>query len=640
MTPPDAPPQPSTPPPRASWAPAFVVGALTLVMTLVPLLRAPWIFSNDGAEHLYSAWILANHGALSPSEQQMVQTHQPWSASFFPAVWGVASWFLGWKHAFLTSVMALATMFHVASAAFLLQRQPQRWPLLAALPCVTFGWMFHMGFYNFLGGLALAMLVQVGVLHVTRWKTRHTVLLALALLLVGACHPLAAVMAGVLVVLTALFKASGPDRSLGPVATIAAGLPVFALVLWQTQLHVTAGHQEVAAAALITEPWLWFVRTGVVGPALLSAGSALAALLGVATWLRHLRTAPGVLRQAESLSFWVAFAAGLLWALAPFSTGDWEGLSPRFAPLAILAGWACLPVGHPRLRPLLLTVGLLAGAACAVWHDRLYDRLQLGCQDFLQAMDSAADLEGAPGYVTFGGCDDATQPIDEARVPYAEYTLHLGAALAVAHTTVWGGFQGNRAAHTHSVLYPWHRLPDRQLNPVHHAQLMRQLLAGDTDPRDIAAGWFLLREYVASRGMAWVHGPDTWLQRAFPQDEFRTVTQVGDLRLVQHRSCALDLRLEGDVQRATRIDHGWQPLPVTQPWETLDFGQPLTAGTLHLGTTTCGPMWVQARSLDGTPVPCLTGNGAGPLLLPAAAPETTRAAVCRLVPPTAALQAP
>ena len=640
MTPPDAPPQPSTSSPAVSWTPALVVGALTLVMTLVPLLRAPWIFSNDGAEHLYSAWILANEQELSPSERQLVQTHQPWSASFFPAVWGVASWFLGWKHAFLASVMALATLFHVASAAFVLQNQPQRWPLLAALPCVTFGWTFHMGFYNFLGGLALAMLVQAGVLHIIAWKTRHTVLLALALLLVGACHPLAAVIAGVLVVLTSLFRASGPDRSPGLTATIAAGLPVFALVLWQTQLHVTAGHQEVAEAALITEPWLLFVRTGVVGPALLPVGAALAALLGVVVWLRHLFTAPVVLRQSESLPFWVACGAGLLWALAPFSTGDWEGLSPRFAPLAILAGWACLPVGYPRLRPLLLTLALLAGTTCTVWHDRLYDRLQSKCHDFLQAIDSAADLEGAPGYITFGGCEDAAHPIDEAQVPYAEYTLHLGAALAVAHTTVWDGFQGNRAAHTHTVRFGAQRLPDRPLNPVHHAQVMRQLLAGDTDPRDVAAGWFLLREYVASRGMAWVHGPEEWLQPAFPQDEFRTVTQVGDLRLVQHRSCALDLRLEGDVQMASRIDHGWQPLPVTQPWETLDFGQPLTAGTLHLGTTTCGAMWVQPRSPDGSPVPCLTANGAGPLLLTPVAPETTRTAVCTLAPPTAAPPAP
>jgi hypothetical protein len=633
MTPPEAPPQPSTSAPAASWTPALVVGAFTLLMTLVPLLRTPWVFSNDGAEHLYSAWILANHEALSPGEQQMVQTHQPWSASFFPAVWGLASWFLNWKHAFHASIVALATLFHIASAAFVLQNQPHRWPLLGALPCVTLGWMFHMGFYNFLGGLALAMLVQVGVLHTPLWRTRHTVLLALALVVVGACHPLAAVMAGVLVMLTGLLRASGPPGSPSLLTLVAAGVPVFGVVLLQTQLHVTAGHQEVADAALVAEPWLWFLRTGVVGPAPLAVGAAVAALLGVVVWFAHALTSPRRFVQAESLCLLIAVGAGLLWAFAPFSTGNWEGLSPRFAPLALLAGWACLPVGHARLRPILLVVTLLAGTACALWHDRLYHRLHAGCDDILQAMDSATDLEGAPTWVTFGGCTDPSQPIDEPQVPYAEYTLHLGAALAVAHTTVWGGFQGNRAAHTHSVLYPWHRMPDRPLNPVHHAQLMRQLLGGDADPRDIAAGWFLLREFVASRGMAWVHGPAEWLQSAFPQDEFRSVLRIGDLQLVQHRSCALDLRLEGDVQRATRVDHGWQPLPVTQPWETLDFGQPLAAGTLHLGSTTCGAMWVQARSADGAPVPCLTGNGAGPLLLPAVAPETTRAAVCTLTAP-------
>jgi len=159
---------------------------------------------------------------------------------------------------------------------------------------------------------------------------------------------------------------------------------------------------------------------------------------------------------------------------------------------------------------------------------------------------------------------------------------------------------------------------------------MHAIEAGPADQQAISGGWLFLREYIATLDLAWVYAPDAWVQQALPVDEFDFLQRFGNLHLVQYRSCRMMLHLTGEPQRAFRIDHGWIAQPLDRPWETIQFSSPLAQGTLHIASSTCGPVWIQLYDEAGEPLSCANHPAPGVAILPAAEAGSTREVTCEV----------
>lgn len=245
-----APPAPS-PAGARLLAPAIFAGLLAL--HVVPIWWVPWFPTQDGPLHVENVLALLRH-AGSPLLQSWYEVNwgaQPnWlSQALFAALVQVVSPHAGEK----LVLTGYTVLFPLAFRAALPRGDRGWWAALAAFPFVH-AFPFHMGFWNFCYGAALALL-SVGLWFRTRGRLGPARLAALSALL------------------ALLFLAH--------VAALGAALvAIGAALVWRAGLALSRSRGSPARRRLVARAYA--LRAGA---ALLAAAPALAL---VAAWLRGL----------------------------------------------------------------------------------------------------------------------------------------------------------------------------------------------------------------------------------------------------------------------------------------------------------------------------------------------------------------
>ena len=166
---------------REAWF--LIVGVSALV--LMPCFWHREIVAADLGSHLYNAWLAQR---ISRGELPGLRLARQWSNVLFDYLLTALARFLNW-HATEIAAVSLAVliffwgMFALASAAA--RRAP--WTLTPLLAIFTYGWTFHMGFFNYYLSLGLSFFAIAIV-----WRGRggeRLIGLALAPLIYLA-HPL------------------------------------------------------------------------------------------------------------------------------------------------------------------------------------------------------------------------------------------------------------------------------------------------------------------------------------------------------------------------------------------------------------------------------------------------------------------
>jgi hypothetical protein len=592
---------------------------VSFVLTVWPIVALPWFFSNDGPEHLYSAWVWLHHDQLSAAEQALVLTHWPATAAFATAVLAPLLTALPWTTAWTSFLVLSALLMNAGLSALMLRGATRNWPLLLAVPPLTTGWLFLMGFHNFYGGLALGLLLVAACLRWRCWTWPQTAGILLALLGIAVCHTLSAAITGLLLACCVLTQTglSAHDRAHSLLRLAAVGVPTFAFVV-----SVGADYETSATLArdtgvrwIVREHPIEFFQTATPGPAWLTLPLPLLALSG---WLA---STPKVLSSftttrdsttsqtvpdtdvAVTRALWlVALVCSLVWALFPFSTSSWQMISPRFAPVAIVAGLCLLPFRSRRAQWLGATVFAALSLAWTLWLADFQRGMNDGCRELTAALQTNDDQHGHQGWLSFRSCTQPTGFQENTAIPWAHFTKHMPAAFATAGRSLHQGFHGKPSIHTHTLFTAWDLMPGRRPDPNSLGLQLMGMRAAGYSPEQMRPLLLDIQERAATWDHTWIFGAADLFPDAFPAHDFRVQRTVGDLTLVTFVGCPLRVTLPA-IASPARLEHGWAQRPFDAPFQRV--GVAPSTPVVELARTTCGPIWLRLYDdTTGNPISC------------------------------------
>ena len=87
--------------------PALVLLGVLAAVTIATILSTPWIFTNDGAQHVHSAELERTWGEDPASEALLQRSHPP-TSNGFSLLYRVFAGPLGWRHASQVVLVVLA----------------------------------------------------------------------------------------------------------------------------------------------------------------------------------------------------------------------------------------------------------------------------------------------------------------------------------------------------------------------------------------------------------------------------------------------------------------------------------------------------------------------------------------------------
>ena len=605
----------------------------SFVFTVWPIVATPWFFSNDGPEHLYSAWIWLHPEQLSTVEQAYVAVHWPATAAFATAVLAPLLTGLPWATAWTSFLVLSALLMNAGLSAILMRSPPRNWPLLLAVPPLTTGWLFLMGFHNFYGGLALGLLLVAACMRWRCWTWPQTAGILIALTGIAVCHTLSAAITGLLLACCVLMQTglSAHERGHAWLRLAAVGVPTLAFVL-----SVGADYETSATLArdagvrwIVREHPIEFFQTATPGPAWLTLPLPLLALAG---WLV---STPKVLSSfatprdsttsqppsepdiALTRALWlVALVCSLVWTLFPFSTSSWQMISPRFAPVAIVAGLCLLPLRSRLAQWVCVAAFAALSSGWTLWLTDFQRDMNEGCRDMTTALHSADDQQGYQGWLSFRSCTQPTGFQEDKAIPWAHFTKHMPAAFATAGRSLHQGFHGKPSIHTHTLFTAWDLMPGRRPDPNYLGLQLMGMRAAGYSLEQMRPVLLDIHERAATWDHTWIFGADDIFSAAFPAHDFQVQQTTGDLTLVTFIGCPLRVTVP-PVASPVRVEHGWAQRPFDAPFQRVAVA-PFTP-VVELARTTCGPIWV--RLYDDT-----TGN-------PMACPGASDPALAQTLPP-------
>jgi len=380
--------RPVAPPPRGARLAAAVFAAV-LALHLAPIWLVRWLPTQDGPLHVENVLALLNVSS-SPLLRSWYVAN--WGAQPNWLTQGLLAALLGAASPAMAEKLVLTgyTLLFPLGFRSLLPRGPRGWwAALAAFPFVH-AYPFHMGFWNFSYGMALALLAA-GLWG--RWRgrlsgARGVVFAGLSVLLFVA-HSVA--FAGALVGVGALLVArAGPSlarawpdrarrervlraygrRALAALAAVSPGLGL--LALW-ILAHSGEASARFPLADLVTKYLAGYAmvaidRREIVPAALVMAVLGAAALHALAVRRREARR----LRPADG---WLVAAAAFaaLYLAVPDVVAAGAHVSDRLELFSFiaLAAWVVGGGGSPRAaRPAALALAALALVALGIRYDK------------------------------------------------------------------------------------------------------------------------------------------------------------------------------------------------------------------------------------------------------------------------------
>ncbi|HXX19788.1 MAG TPA: hypothetical protein VEJ46_10325 [Candidatus Acidoferrum sp.] len=165
---------------RARWLLVVVVS----ILLLVPCFWHHEIVSSDLGSHLYNAWLVQLiHRGQVPGlwiAPQHTNVLFDWMLSGLGSVFGLRA-----AEKLAVSIAVLIFFWGAFALVSAARRAP--WPLTPVIALVTYGWTFHLGFFNYYLSLGLSFLALAVVWRGKGWE-RLAALLIAPLVLVA--HPL------------------------------------------------------------------------------------------------------------------------------------------------------------------------------------------------------------------------------------------------------------------------------------------------------------------------------------------------------------------------------------------------------------------------------------------------------------------
>lgn len=615
--------------------PALVLLGVLAAVTIATILSTPWIFTNDGAQHVHSAELERTWGDAPSVEGLLTRGHAP-TSNGFSALYRLFALGLGWSGAAHAVLALLALAWIGGFAALVYAIRPERLHVATLGAASALGWCFYMGFFNFLAGSSIGLLALALSLRTGVRRPAHVVALALALGIGVWVHLFAAALTGLALVILAIASArEGRGRRVG--LTLLAGAPA---AVYATGIALSfqsiGGVMEVdwqpsalldAKAFFVGGPWWRSV------PVLLVAG------VGLAT--AALRWRRGALTAAERGLLVTSLVFLVLAGAAPFHLPRWQYFSPRFLPLGILAAMALVPVEGLRGRvsrvavPAIFVVISLSSLG---WSLGFHQRTEASCRPIVDALDAPLAREGLRVALVLEECDGALTPDLDGEIRYLQPLMHLDALMAAAQGGVAAGLWSTRP-----TIHPFRFRDDIRstlptTGPAVQLRRARAAAKSETEPglgafTDSVLSWYGVRAADAADLILWSRRDRDWfVARGFVLDH-----GDGPLSILHYEGCPLALGLDGIPANAVEavIEHGWYPLETTHRSVTVSLlGDASGRRILALDGPPCGPLWIRARirTEDGTDRLCAGADPTGRVVMRNA--PGRRGVVCSLVPAT------
>lgn len=574
-------------------ASAGLLGALGVVRYLP---------THDGPQHIFLAH-LENH--FSDPGATYSDYYTPTTAltsKGFSLVYGPMAELLPWRSALQITLGVILLTWAWGMMAFANAVSPGRRVLGLIGFAMAFQYSLYMGFFSFVLSTGLGLFTLTIALGSAVWPWRRRLAIAALLSLQAFCHVFCAEVVGLTLVVLVVCRHSKRDwpRELGLLA--AMGLPTALIGIhaagWIGSSAIDIPHYqadpvwpplaqriELLASAFTAGPW-WRAWPPVL---LAVAGTAFALE-------RTLRRRASPDERALLIMTVILGSAALA---SPLHTRQWEFMSVRFTPMAVVFGIVLLPVEALARRVAVVVHGVVivmavSGMGWAGWHNK---RLEEACGPALAGLDADIKRNGPRLPIVL---DPSCNALSERKVfvlPGAEPLLNLGALYAVQQGGVVPyAFVGVPQLHGFVLTRGGYRRfpdqPDRkkfwgglaQSDPVADAPfrtgLLTSLARTGTGYQDVIFyGPVSSREELSARGYA----------TDFARD---------GLWLGHYRGCPLkvEVSLAGPRTAPLIVQYGWLPLP--EPAESRAI--PPTAATegetvsVEWEGAPCGPVWLRA----------------------------------------------
>ncbi len=423
---------------RWPWLPRLSpLGFLALSLLLVGALWVvPYLPTNDGPE-----WVFASH-----IENHYADPDAHYPLEYVPALQFAARGFtllydpfeawLGWQRGLqvaLTLVVLLAAWGFVALVRAI---DPRRWALgFLGFP-LALSWELYMGFWAFMvgSGLGLLLLALAVRLRAPTWRGRA--LLAFLLFVQAVAHVFTAVLTGAALLALLLTRAER-GRRFGELARVALmGLPAIGVLV----ASVLVSHRATNVAFMEgfgRLPWsdVFAILPQTVTPGSFGRAVFVLAGMGAAAGVVLLRArspeTSAVDRGLGALGL-LFLAAGVL---APMDVPGWQFFSPRFFPLGATLVVAVLPLERlspaaSRAAPTALFA--IAGSWLALSYP-FHRRLAALCPDAAAGLSAPVSRSLVQLPIALAIAEDPAFDDRRAEVPMALPLLHMGALYAAAH---------------------------------------------------------------------------------------------------------------------------------------------------------------------------------------------------------------
>jgi hypothetical protein len=615
-----------------------ILGSVGLVLAL---LSAPYLATNDGPQHIFFGYLENHFDDAARSYDVFLARGQPVTSLGFTLLFATLELAMSWQSALSLAQIIMALVWAWGFMTFCRAIHPGR----AAIGLLGFAcalqWPLYMGLFSFFLGTGFGFWTLALAVGQRQWTLRHRVYLAVLLFLQGIMHLFTAQAVGLVLIFIVAFRHEKGRklRELGALFLI--GVPVLLLTF------ATASNESLVTQ-LEPEQWLaWSDRIRllaaavVTGPAWRSWPLVFVALSGLTVLLlRSLRSDAALpslgIEPSEPVrgdERGLASAAALLLVLGltlPLHVKGWEFFSPRFLPIGLMLGAACVPLERMsrRAHDRWLVAVTAFGTAAIFWawdfHRDLYER----AKPALAGLDAPLERSGPRLAIVLDPWIGQPRSKDwtSADVPFLTPLQNLGKLYAVAQGGIPSWFFASRPS-----LHPFVFSPDgrRRYPPVHDAiGILSPEILNDPNARG------QLMSFLASHGsrfedvILWGEPGDVevLLARGYQAD-----VQRGGLAIARFVGCPVRFRLlpARPFDDPLVIQCGYDPQRPPTSEHVLPPGAWPPDGILEVDRCLCGSAWYRiALDRDRSRLPsqgdgfCEGTDGAGMWHTADAAPRT------------------
>lgn len=528
---------------------AFGLVFASLCALLVAAVVEPsFLPTNDGPHHVFGAYARAHLEDPALDYARFFDPNVPTTANGFAEIFALLEPALGWQRAHAWTLAVIVLVWAAGSLAFVTALEPRRRWLALVVAALALGWPLYLGFFSFVLGGGLALLVLAATLRLGH-RARTRVILAAAVALIATVHFLMAALCGAFVLAARLAVVDKGARFRELILVILTGLPAVLVVLRATGAAASLGDETTVVP--------WSLRLAALGACTLGGPwwrTLPLIILVVAAALLLARRARSPLERALGGTA-VLLCLTPLWL--PWHVLGWQHAAVRPLPLAAAVLVALVPVERwsRAARAALATACALFALGATWWARDLGLRAAREIDDVLAA--AAAPVPRPAGYRWAFFLSSLPVEKDAGLLRW-DPQRGLGSLFALT--------QGGFVAYSHVVSPQAHTvlLKDEQARelapPPVRSREVTPLRALDDDGRRRALLESLVSKAVQVDGVIVAERPadhEVWRRRGFTVDG-----EVGRVLLARFTGCSLKVEVEAAAEAEAEREVTTTPAPI------------------------------------------------------------------------------